>query len=209
MSLAVFRLPYGGFVLCLTIEFDGDLMRTVDILRRTTFDWKSIEIDGRGLKQAAEEMAVGQNILELVDLSDIHHVLRVDDGMIPIFSPLPSSVDIDVKTSDGQECPRDVSRDVIQQLVFRSFEPVRTSHAELKFPVAINRTPGTVVAVGAAVTVISRQRIDVEGWILWSLLQLTCSLARLRQVRRDTFAALEAMSGAYRRRTGRRSVIQT
>lgn len=190
-DLAVLR----GIILCLTIHLEGDLDRLVGALRATTFQWQDLVLDGMDMVTAASGMDGARPAMEVISVgSDVHHVVRADPSVLEIFI-------------DGQDgwtpgiqgsCPVDVNRQAVTQVVVRSTTSLRLDFSEVLFPVATNRVPGTLAAVGPAVTLLARQPLHVESWILWSAIHLTCSLSRVRQIRREAYETLDEMERGLR-----------
>lgn len=186
--LSAFRLPYGGLVFCLTLKLDGDLADVVDLLHRTTFQWRSIRLDGKALEHCAAHIpAAAPELGSAILGTDVHHLLSVDPDQIAIFTEANES------PSEPSVHPEGVDPHTVEALVFRTLQPIRSSYGELRYPKAANRHNNALVAAGPYVTVMCSPHRELEGWLLWSVLQLTCALARLRQVRSDAYDVLYDM----------------
>lgn len=245
--LAAFRLPFGGLVACLTLEFDGDLAQVVGMLQQTTTRWQAVRLDGLDLEASLTTMGAGPDV-ESGDLAaDVHHLLAVDPSQIPIVpsrstglltssgsnegpgtsEPIPLSTLVSAPerlrrgvawvaairqawtapdnppppharsatetTGTEQRPPDGVDLHVAEALVFRTLDPIRSSHAEVRYPQGINRHRGMFAAVGTSVTVIPASAGELEGWLLWSAVQLTGSQARLREIRREAYDTIHQM----------------
>src|SRR5262249_7773024 len=126
--------------------------------------------------------------------ADIHQVLVADPSLIQIFrDSARHPADHHGLRDDYEACPADVDEGLVRSLAVRATSAVRPDFAGVKFPVAANRVPGTLAAVGPAVTVLVNQMVTLEGWIVWSCIELTCSLSRLRQIRGSVSLVLSEM----------------
>jgi hypothetical protein len=200
LSLSAFRLPYGGLVLCLTVQLDADLPALVDLLHRTTFAWDLIRLDGRPLDRAAAEIpGAAAELGPLTIATDVHHLVTVDNSQIPVVDdsrqgggPEPV-VHHGAASGSGTAPPDGVDTAAVQSLLFRTTRPVRPSHAEVHYPTMANRDPDALVAVGPAVTALRTTNREVEGWVLWSMLRLTAAYARLRQIESEAYGVLDRM----------------
>lgn len=203
-DLSIFRLPYGGIVLCLVLTFKADLVQTVSVMRYTTFNWADMKLDGVGLDDAALGIPRLRELMETVNIgADIHQVLVADPSLIQFFRAHRSRK---IEHSDDrglrekfEACPADVDGGLVRSLAVRTTDRVRPDFAGVKFPVATNRVPGTLAAVGPAVTVLVNQMETLEGWIVWSGIELTCSLSRLRQIRGSVYVVLSEMEKGVRK----------
>jgi hypothetical protein len=195
-DLSIFRLPYGGIVLCLVLTFKADLVQAVEVLRRTTFNWTEMRLDDDlSLGGAASSILRMRELIETVVIgADVHQVLVADGSLIRFFrdAPFQPSSGYDQR-GEYEACPADVDGGLVRSLAVRATTAVRPEFAGVKFPVATNRVPGTLAAVGPAVTVLVNQPETLEGWIVWSSIELTCSLSRLRQIRGAVYRVLSEM----------------
>jgi hypothetical protein len=194
-DLSIFRLPYGGIVLCLVLTFKVDLLQTVEVLRRTTFNWTEIRLDDLSVADAASSIPGMRELIETVAIgADIHQVLSADASLIQFFrEPAFQPGDDYGLRREHEASPADVDEALVRSLAVRSTTAMRPDFAGVKFPVATNRVPGTLAAVGPAVTVLVNQPETLEGWIVWSSIELTCSLSRLRQIRGSVYLVLSEM----------------
>ena len=193
-DLSIFRLPYGGIVLCLVLTFKADLAQTVEVLRRTTFNWPEISLDGLNLDAAASSIPRMGELIETLRIgADIHQVLAADPSLIQFFRrPRSESSEAELRAED-QTSPADVDEGLVRSLAVRETTAIRAHFAGVKFPVATNRVPGTLAAIGPAVTILVNQPETLESWIVWSGIELTCSVSRLRQIRGNIYLVLSEM----------------
>jgi len=84
------------------------------------------------------------------------------------------------------------TEDELQRVVYRSDLPYRKQHSALAWPAELNRRPTTLAVVGPYVSVLAGQQDSIENAVLLSAVQAVGAAARLREVRDQAYACVQA-----------------
>ncbi len=210
--IAVFRLPYGGLVVCLELWVRAMETEMVQLLRHTLGSWTSMRVQGCRLDETLRVGRVVDPLLQDLALADVHHLVVVDPGQFTLVEPVTGGAA--EPAADDRRPPTGTREELVARLVTRNVDNVRTNQSNTRYPVATNRAADSLTAVGPFVTVTMRPPGELEGWLLWSSVILIASLARLhpsgclRRPRQDGVGgasrAVQAPRALHRPPTARR-----
>jgi hypothetical protein len=173
----LFRVPHGGLVAGLTLDFSGDLRESIPLLEDAyygeTLIGEQTMLDAIG--QAAPSGL--RPYLQAADLTTHGHQLL-------FLNPASSAL---VEMKDGQ---RTLDHDLIRRLIYRFDAPYRVDSGAIRFPAEANRGMHSLAACGPYFSVFVAQQDYVENAALVAAIQLVGSSALLSETRRHAYAAL-------------------
>jgi hypothetical protein len=176
--LWLFRVPHGGFVGGLTLDFFGSLSDSIPLLEDAYYG--EIKIGPHSFLEALRSSAVDgiASLLETAQLANHGHQL--------LF--VPSSCD-DLVTSDG-ESSRRINHDLVRRIIYRYDVPYRNDSGLVGFPPEANRGMRALAACGPYFSVLSSQQDYVENCALVAAIQLVGCADLLHATRAEAFEAL-------------------
>ncbi|MFC7548956.1 hypothetical protein [Plantactinospora sp. GCM10030261] len=172
-------LPSGQAVIALTLDVTAGPVETIELLEDCYY--LDVTVDGTRLESFACERAT-------------------DDGVScpsQTFEPERHQIVF------ADTFPGDEAEDITQKLIYRSDLPYRREFSAITYPAELNRRPGTTVAVGPYVSVLTGQQDYIENCAFVSAAQAVGSWVRLRWIRDDAYEDLRLFR---RSEPGRRSL---
>lgn len=153
----------GQAVVALSLDVATTTLDTIDLLEDCYY--LDVAIGGAPLDDVACELAARH----LADCAGVG--LAPERHQIVFARPLPE----------------EQADDIVQKLIYRSDLPYRKEFSAISYPAELNRRPGTTVAVGPYVSVLSGQQDYVENCAFVSAAQAVASSVRLRQIREEAY----------------------
>jgi hypothetical protein len=177
----LFRVPHGGFVAGLTVDFTGQLSACIPLLEDAYYG--ELTIAGQRLLQ----------MLRAVAPTDIAHVLEDAEpsthGHQLLFLGDRCG---DLVAVDG-DAMRIINHDLIRRLIYRFDAPYRQDSGNIRFPPEANRNMRSLAACGPYFSILVSQQDYVENSALVSAIQLVGSCELLSTSRRHAFDALATL----------------
>jgi hypothetical protein len=176
----LFRVPHGGLVAALTLDFEGPLRAAIPLLEDAYYAETRMgdELLLTSLVRCAP--ADISACLEDVELAGHCHQLlfagQSAEGLV---------------TSSGLE--RTLDHDLIRRLIYRYDVPYRPDSGLVRFPAEANRGMQAVAACGPYFSVFASQQDYVENAALISAIQLVGSSALLADTRQHAYSALTTL----------------
>lgn len=179
----LFRLPSAQVVAALTLDLEGELIETIDLLE----DWffKDVRISNATAADTARTLAARLG----VKTDATRGFLQEGHQIVFGHNPTP-----------------DDCEDVIQRLIYRSDLDYREKYSVIRYPAELNRRPGWLSAVGPYVSVACGHPEFIENAIFLSAVQAVAASAQLRAIRQAAnadmrlFRDFEAVGGTTQSR---------
>lgn len=177
----LFRLPHGGLVVGLTLDFSGALTSSIPLLEDAYY---GEVVTGAGslldtLRLADKEKFAAH--LETAQIGNHGHQL--------LF--VPDSCE-DLVESDGH-VSREINHDLVRRLIYRYDVPYRQDSGLIVFPPETNRRMRALAACGPYFSVLASQQDYVENCILVTAIQLVGCADLLGTTRAEAFEALSSL----------------
>lgn len=174
----LFRVPHGGFVAGLTVDFFGPLNNSIPLLEDAYYG--EVKIGPRSFLEALRSSAEEEiaSYLETAQLATHGHQL--------LF--VPGSCE-DLVTSDGESARR-INHDLVRRLIYRYDAPYRHDSGLVGFPSEANRGMRALAACGPYFSVLASQQDYVENCALVAAIQLVGCADLLNITRAEAFDAL-------------------
>ncbi|HEX6456694.1 MAG TPA: hypothetical protein VF009_09275 [Solirubrobacterales bacterium] len=179
--LWLFRVPHGGLVAGMTLDFAGPLAESVPLLEDAYYGVITI---GSGSLLDALRGSAGDRLAPLMETARIgghgHQLLFVPDSCQ------------DLVESDGMS-KRQVNHDLVRRLIYRYDVPYRPDSGLVVFPPETNRRMRALAACGPYFTVLASQQDYVENCALVTAVQLVGAADLLAATRAEAFETLSAL----------------
>lgn len=166
VRLWTFFVPSGQAVVALSIDVMATALETIDLLEDCYY--LDIAIGDVGLDTFACELAARGGV------RSAGQGFEPERHQIVFSAPLPA----------------EDTEDITQKLIYRSDLPYRKEFSAITYPAELNRRPGTTVAVGPYVSVLSGQQDYIENCAFVSAAQAVASWVRLREIRDEAYEDL-------------------
>lgn len=177
----LFRVPHGGLVVGMTLDFAGPLAESVPLLEDAYYG--EITMGSDSLLDALRESA-GKSVTPLLETARIgghrHQLLFVPDSCP------------DLVESDGIS-NREVNHDLVRRLIYRYDVPYRPDSGLVVFPPETNRRMRALAACGPYFSVLASQQDYVENCALVTAVQLVGAADLLAATRAEAFETLAAL----------------
>jgi hypothetical protein len=160
----LFQLPSGQVIAALSIDVQGELADTIDLLEDCYFG--DVQIGGTSSEEYVHTLAAG---------------LGADGRGEARFLPERHQVVFD-ETPAPDDC-----EDLVQRLIYRADRPYRKEFSAICYPPELNRRPGWLAAVGPYVSVVCGQAGFIENAIFLSAVQAVGAAAQLRAIRHAAY----------------------
>jgi hypothetical protein len=188
--LWLFRVPHGGLVVGMTLDFAGPLAESVPLLEDAYYG--EIKVGSDSLLAAVRDSA-GSRLVPVLETAQIgghgHQLLFVPDSCQ------------DLVESD-ETSSRRVNHDLVRRLIYRYDVPYRPDSGLIVFPPETNRRMRALAACGPYFSVLASQQDYVENCALVTAVQLVGAADLLAATRAEAFETLATL------RTLQRSVDQ-
>jgi hypothetical protein len=174
----LFRVPHGGLVAGVTLDFDGDLRASIPLLEDAYYG--EVTIGGHTLLDVITAAAVSSvaACLDGAQLSTHGHQLLFTAGK-------------NGELVEAEEpATRTLDHDLIRRLIYRFDTPYRPDSGLVRFPAEVNRNLASLAACGPYFSLFASQQDYVENSALVTAVQLVGSAALLSGTRTHAYAAL-------------------
>jgi hypothetical protein len=180
----LFRVPHGGLVAGLTLDFNGDLRASIPMLEDAYYGETRIGEQGIfDVLCAAVPSGLRPHLEEASFSTHGHQLLYVSSAGSDL-----------VRTEDGR---RELDHDLIRRVIYRYDVPYREDSGLIRFPAEVNRGMRSLVACGPYFSIFVGQQDYVENSALVAAIQLVGSSALLSETRRHAYAALTSLRGLH------------
>jgi hypothetical protein len=187
LEAKIIAAPLGGdIVAMLTIDFTGELMEALVILRETAL-WRR---ELRATVAGATAPAFLVKALAGVVPADIASTERAEFGPDVhqlIFPSTGATNDLLLATEDDHPAP---NLDLLARIVYRSDNAHRVKFSALRVPLELNRPSRSVGGHSRGVTLLAGAAEHVENGAVLVAADLLAGLAHLRSIRKDASDAL-------------------
>jgi hypothetical protein len=176
--LWLFRVPHGGFVAGLTLDFSGPLNSSIPLLEDAYYG--EVRLGSHSFLEVLRSSAPGEVAVCL------ETALVATHGHQLLFVPTSCH---DLVASDG-ESSRQVNHDLVRRLIYRYDVPYRHDSGTVRFPPEANRGMRALAACGPYFSVLASQQDYVENCALVAAIQLVGCAELLNATRAEAFEAL-------------------
>lgn len=161
----LFRLPSGQVIAALSLDIQGELVETIDLLEDCYF--ADVSVGGNPAEDHARTLAAKLG----VEANGTHGFLPERHQIVLGHNPAPEDCD-----------------DVVQRLIYRSDLDYRKEYSVIRYPAELNRRPGWLSAVGPYVSVACGHPGFIENAVFLSAVQAVAAAAQLRAIRQAAYA---------------------
>jgi len=180
----LFRVPHGGLVAGLTLDFDGALRDSISLLEDAYYGETRIGEQGiLDVLRAAVTSGLRPYLEDASFSTHGHQLLFVSSAGSDL-----------VRIEDGR---RELDHDLIRRVIYRYDVPYREDSGLIRFPAEVNRGMRSLVACGPYFSIFVGQQDYVENSALVAAIQLVGSSALLSETRRHAYAALTSLRGLH------------
>ncbi len=176
----LFRVPNGGLVAGLTIDFESSLRACIPLLEDAYYG--EVLIEQRSLmdhlRHVTTDTPLGP-ILAMCGLATHGHQLLFVGGDTR-----------ELVRAGHDPATREVDQDLIRRLIYRFDVPYRQDSGTIRFPAETNRRMTALAACGPYFSLFAGQQDYIENAALIAAVQLVGSMALLSVARSQAYAAL-------------------
>lgn len=186
----VFSVPNSEPIGALEIDFTGDVLAVIPLLRETCFQRDELRVMTDG-KRARASLVYTMTAGASAERLEVERGARLGRDVHQLFMPAGATCTELLTTDEHGICVPDVDR--VARIVYRADGTHRTEYAALKVPKELNRPSSAVAGHARGVTVLGGNAAHVEDAAFIVAVQLLSASATLRRISRDAREALEVL----------------
>jgi hypothetical protein len=179
----LFRVPNGGLIAGLTLDFSCPLRDCIPLLADAYYS--DVLIDGHAVLDRLRKVTADPLVRDKLVASELathSHQLLFVAGQCH-----------DLVRSSSDAAQRQVDHDLVRRLIYRYDAPYREDSGTIRFPAEANRGRVALAACGPYVSVFAGQQDYIENAALIAAIQLVGSATLLGAARSQAYAALSGL----------------
>jgi hypothetical protein len=189
----LFSVPNSRPVVALELDFTGDALEAIPLLRETCFERNRV-----GVAAESDETPLLAAILAGAPEGSltVGPEARFDRDVHQLFMPAAAQHDLQTIAEDGVTTAPDVGR--LARFVYRANDDYRVEYAAIKVPKELNRPTTAVAGHARGVTVLAGSAEHIENAAFVVAVQLLSAAATLRTITRRASEALHGLDASVR-----------